>query len=73
MKNESKFEKFLRLNGVTNRRFSEITGLKGQSVRKYIDNPTLLRLNHLRLLSESQEGKYHNLNEIELLKTIKKC
>ncbi len=73
MKNRSKFEKYLRLNGVTKRRFSEITGLKGQSINKYIDNPTLLRLSHLKLLSESDEGKYHNINEIELLNEISKC
>ena len=73
MKNRSKFEKYLRLNGVTKKRFSEITGLKGQSINKYIDNPTLLRLSHLKLLSQSDEGKYHEMDEVKLVNQIKKC
>ena len=73
MKKRSKFEKYLRLNGVTKRRFSEITGLKGQSINKYIDNPTLLRLSHLKLLSESDEGKYHEIDEVKLVNEINKC
>tara|TARA_B100000900_G_C20430365_1_gene654710 strand:- start:630 stop:854 length:225 start_codon:yes stop_codon:yes gene_type:complete len=70
MESKNRFEKYIRLNGMTKRRFGEITGLKGASINKYMDNPTMLRLKHLQLLAESDEGKFHNIDEVELVKMI---
>jgi len=70
MESKNRFEKYIRLNGMTKRRFGEITGLKGASISKYMDNPTMLRLKHLQLLAESDEGKFHNIDEVELVKMI---
>ena len=70
MENKDRFEKYIRLNGMTKRRFGEITGLKGTSVNKYLENPTMLRLKHLQLLADSDEGKFHNIDEVKLVKMI---
>ena len=67
---KNEFERFIRITGITKRRFSEITGLKGTSVDKYIDNPTMLRLKHLQLLSNSKELIEQEVGDVELLNMI---
>jgi hypothetical protein len=67
----NEFEKFIRITGMTKRRFSEVTGLQGTSVNKYIENPTMLRLKHLQLLAESKEIKEQEVGDVELLNMIK--
>lgn len=67
----NEFEKFIRVTGMTKRRFSEVTGLQGTSVNKYIENPTMLRLKHLQLLAESKEVKEQEIGDVELLNMIK--
>ena len=67
---KNEFERFIRITGITKRRFSEITGLKGASVDKYIDNPTMLRLKHLQLLSSSKELIEQEVGDVELLNMI---
>ena len=66
----NEFEKLVRVTGMTKRRFSEVTGLKGSSINKYIKNPTMLRLKHLNLLSESEELKSQDVGNVELLNII---
>ena len=67
----NEFEKFIRVTGMTKRRFSEVTGLQGTSVNKYIENPTMLRLKHLQLFAESKEVKEQEVGDVELLNMIK--
>ena len=67
----NEFEKFIRVTGMTKRRFSEVTGLQGTSVNKYIENPTMLRLKHLQLLAESKEVKEQEIGDVELLNMIR--
>jgi len=67
---KNEFERFIRITGMTKRRFSEITGLKGSSVDKYIDDPTMLRLKHLQLLSNANEFKDQEVGDVELLNMI---
>ena len=66
----NEFEKFVRITGMTKRRFSEVTGLKGTSVNKYLENPTMLRLKHLQLLAEADEFKEQMVGDVELLNMI---
>lgn len=66
----NEFEKFVRITGMTKRRFSEVTGLRGTSVNKYIENPTMLRLKHLQLLAKTDEFKDHEVGDVELLNMI---
>ena len=66
----NEFEKFVRITGMTKRRFSEVTGLKGTSVTKYLENPTMLRLKHLQLLADADEFKEHEVGDVELLNMI---
>tara|TARA_Y100000033_G_C2734097_1_gene104965 strand:+ start:386 stop:616 length:231 start_codon:yes stop_codon:yes gene_type:complete len=66
----NEFEKFVRITGMTKRRFSEVTGLKGTSVNKYLENPTMLRLKHLQLLADADEFKQQEVGDVELLNMI---
>jgi hypothetical protein len=66
----NEFEKFVRITGMTKRRFSEVTGLKGTSVNKYLENPTMLRLKHLQLLADADEFKEQEVGDVELLNMI---
>jgi len=66
----NEFEKFVRITGMTKRRFSEVTGLKGSSVDKYLNDPTMLRLKHLQLLAEADEFKNQEVGDVELLNMI---
>tara|TARA_R100001460_G_scaffold37640_2_gene72042 strand:+ start:6196 stop:6426 length:231 start_codon:yes stop_codon:yes gene_type:complete len=67
---KNEFEKFVRITGMTKRRFSEVTGLKGTSVTKYLENPTMLRLRHLQLLADADEFKQQEVGDVELLNMI---
>tara|TARA_R100001440_G_scaffold32457_1_gene51104 strand:- start:1035 stop:1265 length:231 start_codon:yes stop_codon:yes gene_type:complete len=67
---KNEFEKFVRVTGMTKRRFSEVTGLQGTSVTKYLENPTMLRLKHLQLLANADEFKNQDVGDIELLNMI---
>ena len=60
------FEAYVRTQGITKRRFGEITGVSGTTIDKYLENPTMLRIKHLSLLAKQQE-----LQEEELLNLIK--
>jgi len=51
----------MRTQGVTKRKFGQITGVSGTTIDKYLENPTMLRLKHLSLLAESQEMKQEEL------------
>ena len=66
----SKFEALMRELGVTKREFSQITGVKGLTINKYLANPSLLRLKHIECLSsEYKINKKYNMNElIEVIK-----
>lgn len=67
---KNEFEKFVRITGMTKRRFSEVTGLKGSSVDKYLNDPTMLRLKHIQLLAEAEEFKKQEVGDVELLNMI---
>jgi|TARA_R110001606_G_scaffold232604_2_gene380066 hypothetical protein len=66
-KARNEFEVLMRTQGVTKRKFGQITGVSGTTIDKYLENPTMLRLKHLSLLAESQQMK-----EEELLTLINK-
>ena len=66
-KARNSFEVLMRTQGVTKRKFGQITGVSGTTIDKYLENPTMSRLKHLSLLAESQEMK-----EEELLNVINK-
>ena len=66
----NEFEKFVRITGMTKRRFSKVTGLKVSSVDKYLNDPTMLRLKHLQLLAEADEFKNQEVGDVELLNMI---
>ena len=67
---KNEFEKFVRVTGMTKRRFREVTGLQGTSVTKYLENPTMLRLKHLQLLADADEFKNQDIGDVELLNMI---
>jgi len=67
----NEFHKLVRITGMTKRRFSELTGLKGTSIDKYLQDPTMLRLKHLQLLADAEEFKRQELGDVELLNMIK--
>ncbi len=60
-KARNSFEVLMRTQGVTKRKFGQITGVSGTTIDKYLENPTMLRLKHLSLLAESQEMKQEEL------------
>jgi hypothetical protein len=60
-KARNSFEVLMRTQGVTKRKFGQITGVSGTTIDKYLENPTMLRLKHLSLLAESQEMKEEEL------------
>ena len=64
-KARNEFEVLMRTQGVTKRKFGQITGVSGTTIDKYLENPTMLRLKHLSLIAESQ-----NIEEEKLLKII---
>ena len=70
MKDKNDFAEFIRITGMTKRRFSEITQLTRPTVDKYMNNPTMLRLKHLTLLAQSNELKDMEINEFGLLDMI---
>lgn len=70
MKDKNDFAGFIRITGMTKRRFSEITQLTRPTVDKYMNNPTMLRLKHLTLLAQSNELKDMEINEFGLLDMI---
>ena len=65
-KARNNFEAYVRTQGITKRKFGEITGVSGTTIDKYLENPTMLRIKHLSLLAKQQE-----LQEEELLNLIK--
>ena len=60
-KARNSFEVLMRTQGVTKRKFGQITGVSGTTIDKYLENPTMLRLKHLALLAESQDMKEEEL------------
>jgi|TARA_R110000803_G_C11937311_1_gene316128 hypothetical protein len=64
-KARNEFEVLMRTQGVTKRKFGQITGVSGTTIDKYLENPTMLRLKHLSLIAESQ-----NIEEEKLLNII---
>lgn len=58
------FEVFIRTQGITKKRFGEITGTKGSTVDKYLANPSMMRVKHITCLAESSEI---NKSESEIL------
>jgi hypothetical protein len=60
-KARNSFEVLMRTQGVTKRKFGQITGVSGTTIDKYLENPTMLRLKHLSLLAESQDMKEEEL------------
>ena len=67
---KNEFEKFVRVTGMTKRRFSEVKGLQGTSVTKYLENPTMIRIRHLQLLADADEFKNQDVGDVELLNMI---
>tara|TARA_Y100000592_G_scaffold58529_1_gene91644 strand:- start:2746 stop:2955 length:210 start_codon:yes stop_codon:yes gene_type:complete len=67
-KARSEFEVFIRTQGISKRKFGQITGNKGSTIEKYLANPSLLRVKHLRCLVESDEC---DKSMIEIIKLIK--
>ena len=68
-KASSKFEALMRELGVTKKEFSEITGVKGVTITKYLVNPSMLRLKHIEcLVQQPKINQTHNINS--LIKTI---
>jgi len=55
----------MRVEGISKRKFGQITGVSGTTIDKYLENPTMLRLKHLSLLAKNS-----NITEEELLNTI---
>ncbi len=60
-KARNEFEVLMRVQGVTKRKFGEITGVSGTTIDKYLQDPTMLRVKHLSLLAESQDMKEEEL------------
>ena len=54
-KARNEFEVLMRTQGITKKRFGEITGARGTTVDKYLANPSLLRVKHLECLANAQE------------------
>jgi len=67
----NEFKKFIRLTGMTKRRFGEITGVTQNTIDRYIENPTMLRLKHLQLLADADECKEQEVGDVELLSMIR--
>lgn len=65
-KARNNFEAYVRTQGITKRKFGEITGVSGTTIDKYLENPTMLRIKHLSLLAKQQE-----VEEKDLLRLIK--
>ena len=65
-KARNSFEALMRVEGISKRKFGQITGVSGTTIDKYLENPTMLRLKHLSLLAKNS-----NITEEELLNTIK--
>tara|TARA_R110000824_G_scaffold297079_1_gene485319 strand:+ start:367 stop:582 length:216 start_codon:yes stop_codon:yes gene_type:complete len=49
------FEVLMRTQGITKKRFGEITGAKGTTVDKYLANPSLMRVKHIQCLAEAED------------------
>tara|TARA_R100000734_G_C3319284_1_gene114950 strand:- start:6263 stop:6484 length:222 start_codon:yes stop_codon:yes gene_type:complete len=64
-KARNNFEALMRVEGISKRKFGQITGVSGTTIDKYLENPTMLRLKHLSLLAKNS-----NITEEELLNTI---
>tara|TARA_R100000278_G_scaffold15988_3_gene16332 strand:- start:4413 stop:4637 length:225 start_codon:yes stop_codon:yes gene_type:complete len=66
----SKFEALMRELGVTKKEFSEITGVTGLTVNKYLANPSLLRLKHIECLSSQKKinDRYDMKQLIEVIR-----
>jgi|TARA_R100000482_G_scaffold121145_1_gene67038 transcriptional regulator with XRE-family HTH domain len=64
-KARNSFEALMRVEGISKRKFGQITGVSGTTIDKYLENPTMLRLKHLSLLAKNS-----NITEEELLNTI---
>lgn len=60
-KARNEFEVLMRVQGVTKRKFGEITGVSGTTIDKYLQDPTMLRVKHLSLLAQSQDMKEEEL------------
>ncbi len=54
-KARNEFEVLMRTQGITKKRFGEITGARGTTVDKYLANPSLLRVKHLECLANAEE------------------
>tara|TARA_R110002167_G_scaffold33684_2_gene108009 strand:+ start:616 stop:840 length:225 start_codon:yes stop_codon:yes gene_type:complete len=68
-KASSKFEALMRELGVSKKEFSEITGVKGVTITKYLANPSMLRLKHIEcLVQQPKINESYNINS--LIETI---
>jgi len=68
-KASSKFEALMRELGVSKKEFSEITGVKGVTITKYLANPSMLRLKHIECLAQQPKiNESHNISS--LIETI---
>jgi|TARA_R110000796_G_scaffold119539_1_gene233689 hypothetical protein len=68
-KASSKFEALMRELGVSKKEFSEITGVKGVTITKYLANPSMLRLKHIECLAKQPKiNESHDI--ISLIVTI---
>ena len=67
-KARSEFEVFIRTQGISKRKFGQITGTKGATIEKYLANPSLLRVKHIQCLVDSDECDKSTLEIINLIK-----
>tara|TARA_R110000803_G_scaffold19958_2_gene51663 strand:- start:1544 stop:1819 length:276 start_codon:yes stop_codon:yes gene_type:complete len=49
---KTEFEVLLRMRGISDRKFGMICDIKGSTIVKYLQDPTLLRVKHLKILEQ---------------------
>lgn len=47
---KTEFEVLLRMRGISDRRFGRVCDIKGSTIVKYLQDPTMLRVKHLKKL-----------------------
>ena len=47
---KTEFEVLLRMRGISDRKFGRVCDIKGSTIVKYLQDPTLLRVKHLKKL-----------------------
>ena len=52
MRAANEFEETLMVNGVTRYRFGQVVGVKGSTVKKYVESPELIRVEHIEKLAD---------------------